>query len=116
MELDGRLPHEAGRAVDLNLDRRQSRAALDRIFGIDHHRGVERHGARLLERDEHIDRLVLERLEGTDRHTELLAGLEIVHCQRVQLLHEADRLGCERGDGAVRHLLNDRKGSPFLAE
>ena len=102
MQLHRLLPDEPAGAVDLHLHRRQRRRPLLRILMLDHHRGIERHRARLLERDQHVDRAVLQHLELADRRAELLARLEIVDRQPVQRLHDADRLRRQRRDGVLR--------------
>ena len=53
--------------------------------------GEAGHGARLLERDEHVHHPVLQRLEGADRRAELLARLEVLEGRVAGELHRTDR-------------------------
>jgi hypothetical protein len=62
------------------------------------------HRARLLLRDEHVDHAVLQRLEGADRHAELLARLEVLERGVAGELHRADRLGADERGGEVGQL------------
>ena len=52
---------------------------------------------------------MLQHLELTDRPAELLARLEILQRRLVHRLHRADRLGAQRGDRLVHHVLDRRQ-------
>ena len=86
---------------DLHLGSRHRAPAFGGIGFVGHRGGVDRHAARLLERDEHVHRAVLQDLEVADRAAELLSLLEVVERQRVHPLHDADGFGAEGRDGGV---------------
>src|SRR3954469_2264244 len=95
------LADVARRVGDLDL-RRRDRARIG--AGIGPARREAGHGARLLERDEHVDDAVLQRLEGADRHAELLARLEILERSVAGELHRAHRLGADERGATTREL------------
>ena len=49
---------------------------------------------------------MLQHLELPDRPAELLARLEVLQRRLVHRLHGADRLGAQRGDRLVHHVLD----------
>ncbi len=57
----------------------------------------------------HIDHAVLEHLEAANRHAELLALTRIFNRHRVGDLHRSAGLGAQRGDGFIRHQLDQRQ-------
>src|SRR5215217_7937085 len=62
-----------------------------------------------IEGAEHVGAAVLQGLERADRHTELLAGLEVVDGEPVHLAHAADGLGAKRRDRLVDDALDERQ-------
>ncbi len=108
-KLDRLLPDMAAGAADLHLGGGDRLAALDRVFLGGHHGGEHGHAARLFHRHQHIHRAVLQHLERPDRPAELLAGFQVFQRQVLHRLHRADRLGAERGDRLVDHVLDQRQ-------
>jgi hypothetical protein len=87
-----------------------------RIVRLDHHCSVVGHGAGLFEHQQHIDGLVLQRLEGADGDAKLFARLEIVDGERMQRLHRPDGLRRDRGDTGFNGAFENRKAAAHGAE
>jgi hypothetical protein len=83
------LTDEAHRVAELHLRLRQRAAALRRGLSELEAREVA-HRARELELHLHVGDAVAQRLEGRDRHAELLARVHVLDRQRDQLVHRAD--------------------------
>ena len=109
VQLDRRLAHEPRRFAGLHL------GCVDRLLAFlgvglgRHHRGVVGHAACFLQRGQHVDRLVLQHLEGADGDAELLARLEIIDGELMQRGHRARRLGGQSGNCLVHRVLQDSK-------
>src|SRR5207244_9879605 len=61
------------------------------------------------ERDEHVHDAVLQRLEGADRHAELLARLEVLEGAVARELHRADRFGADQRGAEVSGFFERRE-------
>ena len=59
---------------------------------------------------------VLQGLKRTDRHPELLTGLEVFKRSIIRKLHSPDRLGADQGGGIVHHGFDQRQGLSFRAD
>src|SRR6266851_4082126 len=107
MELDRLLADELARAAALHLGGGDNAAPLAGIRRLGHHRRQHRHAARLLERHQHVDGAMLQRLEAADGNAELLARLQVLDGELVHHAHRPDRLGDCRGDGEIDGALDD---------
>src|SRR5579859_7581164 len=109
---------DAARGVgDLDLRRRNDARALRGVrFGVDARAREARHGARLLAFDHHVDHAVLQRLEETDGHAELLARLQVLERRVVRGLHRADRFGALERRGVIDRFLDDGTGIAPVAQ
>src|SRR5256885_4221402 len=78
MQLYRFLADVARGIADLDLRRRDGARSFARVaLAVGPARREAGHRARLLERHDHVDDAMLQRLEGADRHAELLARLQI---------------------------------------
>ena len=91
VHLDRFLAHLACRAADLQLRAAVDRRVVDLV--VERRRRVQAHAACQLERDVHVRRALRQRLEGLERHPELLARLEVFGRQFHRAFHRADSLG-----------------------
>jgi len=66
---------------------------------------------RLLVGDVHVDDAMLQRLEGADRHAELLARLQVLERGIAGELHRPDRLGADERGGEVDRFLDLRQAA-----
>jgi hypothetical protein len=80
------------------------------------HRAVVRDRAGQFDLDQHVDRPVLQRLEGADRNAELLAGLEILDGSAQQHRRVADGLRRERSEPGVDDAFDERQTGAEFAE
>ncbi|MNH31907.1 hypothetical protein D3C79_923150 [compost metagenome] len=112
VQLHSLLRHEACRTVDLHFGRSDGTATLKGVAIVHHHAGVIGHAARLLDHYQHVHGAVLQRLERADQHPKLLANLEVLDRHVESLLHGPDRLGAQRGHGAIHRLFDQRQGLP----
>src|SRR5665213_727189 len=120
------LPRETDSAVNLNVLRRTvevrlgterfRKARRDRQFIIALLRGpgrVVRRGLRRLDVEEHVRALVLDRLEGADRPTELHAVLRVFHGIVQHALSAADLFSGQCRGGHLQRRLETREGFAF---
>src|SRR6267143_4376369 len=99
---------DVARAVgDLDLRGRHRARALGGIDRrIDSRASEAGHGPRLLIRDDHVYHAVLQRLEGADRHAELVAGLEVLERGVAGEFHRADGFGANQRGSEVDGFLD----------
>ncbi len=109
MQLDRLLSDEARRPADLHLHGRHRLGPLEVVGLVEHQRRVQGHAARLLERDQHLGRAVLQRLEAGDGPAELVACLQVLHGRVEQRRHQAHGLGGQRGDRVLSDALDQRQ-------
>src|SRR4051812_11564543 len=108
VQLDRAFADDLRGASDLNLGSGNGLPPFDGVRFLAHHGGEHRHRARLLQRDQHVARAVLQYLEIADRHAELLALLEVVDGDLVHGAHCADGFGGKRRNAGIHGLLNQR--------
>ena len=80
------------------------------------HTGQTGHGFGLLGDDRHLDHTVLQGLKRTDRHPELLAGLEVFKRGVIRKLQGSNRFGADQGGCIVHHGFDQRQGLSFRAD
>ena len=66
--------------------------------------------------NQHIGNAMLQRLKSADRHTELLARLDISHGGIDEGLHDADSLGAQRRQPEIERRFDHRQRAAFGAE
>ncbi len=110
MDLDRALSDEPSGARDLHFRRRDTVRAGARVgLVLQRHRREVGHRPRQLELAEHLGHAVLQRLERTDRHPELLALFGVVDRRFEHDAHQAETLGAQRGDRVVEPALEQRE-------
>jgi len=123
------LPGKADAAVDLDCFRRhvlrhvgcvrlchRHRGRRFRAFGIDGPARVVGQRARVLDRDHHIDALMLDGLERSDRLAELHARLGVFDRHVERALRRPDHLGRQPRSCDVERAPQSRPSLAFLAE
>ena len=91
-------------------------AAVVVVFTIGKGGGEDRHAGGLFQLGLHVDHTVLQHLELADRHTELLARLQVVEGQLAGFVHAAQRVSALRGDGAALLVTQRRERIADFAE
>src|ERR1700722_2191795 len=101
VQLHRLLSDEARRLADVGLGARDGAAPGTgvAVAGID--RGDDGHRTDLLLGDVHVGHAVLQRLEDPDRHTELLAALEVGERRLVEGADDATRFCAQRRYGRI---------------
>ena len=115
VQLHRLLGDEARAFADLGFGARRGAAARDRL-GIGHHGRAQRDRARLVALHRHVGEAVADHLVGGQRPAELLSHFGIFQRGVEQGLHDADRLGAERGQRAVDHGFDLRQRIAAVAE
>src|SRR5271155_2342280 len=117
VELNAPLADEASRARDLHLRRRECTLALGGRRILEQcHRSIVRYRTREFELDEHVHRVVLERLERSDRYAELLARLQVLNGLALHDRHVTDGLCRERSETRVDDAVDEGQAFAELAE
>ena len=116
VQLNAFFCHQSADAAHGDLGGRQCALALGAIVAVHGGRGIDDGGAGLLHFQQQVGHAVLQGLEAANRHTKLLARLQVF--QRVLLghIHGAQRFGTHGQNAPAHGALQRGKALPFRAQ